>query len=902
MSSRSALVLCLVLSLSVIPAVQLATAQASNQYSERLDVYTAGSSAFWLATFSGANVTVPKTVGAVESISGVNSYSLTALQTTSAVPSSQFFWPDIYGVLKVPFVPDQGAFLTVSANSAGDAASAVTSFDAYLGASFSQVSSSGNSYTYFSPSSFAISGPALYERVPSQMRGLASLFNETGFVNLQMPVITLSGERSGGSFVHSVSIGSTATTGVSSGGVNLPALFNQTSASITSSPSSNSTQVVVHALDGLVQTSDHAVVLNHPANFSGSYSVTIPPNRKFSLNLTIIQDTPVLDAYRTLTQGSVASGDFVSVTVVVKNVAQTSTAVAQNVAVNDSWWKAYPNLFQLTSGNASFTIPTVAAGQNTSRVYVLKVISSQSEDLTVPAAPVTYTYTAQGQTLHRSTTLNEVEVRTNEQGPALSVQAGMDIPSGTAVGRAGHFLITVTNDGNSPALNLNVANSTQQNLGTGAVWKVNESLPPPSLVNRNFTRTFTLTWTAPDGSKGTLASNPDGAIFTNSGASLPFLQFTMSPIVVSGGLASGKVNMTYSLSNAGSANATAVTLSQPLPTGMTCKAVTTGSATCGASSVTLNIPSIPPHGNSSGLFSVSFSNDNYVIPPASISTTFGGETFHTAGTSIIVPAGVSATKTFTINPVFQGMQDVADIKVTNTGTAPIFNVTATSTADVFTAIPSTQPTQKTFPRIDPQGSQSFNYSSSISESGNHTIGSVTLKFIVAGFAEQYGLEQGTMTIYPPLSASAQTTPAIPTEGHDFVLKISLTNPAPVAVANVVLTVPIPASDKVVSALGMQAQGHSLVLTLGTMAARSNTTQSITLLSGTDVTSPFVNSTLTFQYQGATIKGVIALPTVSVGVDVLTRYDIPIALAVVIMVAAAAYIHRKSEAAPGPGAK
>ena len=96
--------------------------------------------------------------------------------------------------------------------------------------------------------------------------------------------------------------------------------------------------------------------------------------------------------------------------------------------------------------------------------------------------------------------------------------------------------------------------------------------------------------------------------------------------------------------------------------------------------------------------------------------------------------------------------------------------------------------------------------------------------------------------------------------------------------------------------------HSLVLTLGTMAARSNTTQTITLLSSTDVTSLFVNSTLTFQYQGATVKGIIVIPTVSVGVDALTRYDLPIALAVVVMVAAAVYIHRKSEMVPAPGAK
>jgi len=901
MNSRSALVLCLVLSVSIIPALQLTSAQPT-KYTERLDIYTAGSMALWLATFSGPNVTISNpSVVAAESVAGLNSYSLTAMSTASATTGSQLFWPDGYGILKVPFVPSQGAFLTLDASSAGAAQSVVASFDAYIGADFRQVSSSGNSYTYYSSSDFAVSGTYMFKAVPAQMKGLASLFNATTFSALLTPIIILSGEKAGGSFAHSVQIGSTQQSAVSQAGINLPALFSQATANIASSAKSNSTQVVVHSLDGLIQTADPGKVSNHQSNFSGSYTGNIPPGRKFKLNLTLVQDTPVLNTYRVLDRGSAVTNDLISVTVTIKNVAQSG--VAQNIAVNESWWKAYPALFQFTSGNASFTIPTLNGGQNVSRVYVLKVVSGDVHDLTLPATPVTYSYIVQGVLFHRSSTLNQVEVRTNSVGPALSIQAGVDISSDSPIGKVGHYVVTVTNIGNGPALNLNVGTNSQQNLPqAGGVWKVTAPLPPPSIMSRNLSSTFTVTWSAPDGSKGSLTSNPASTIFTQSGALIPLLQLTESPIIRPGSLASGKLNITYTMTNLGSANATGVTLTQLFPSGFGCKAVTTGVATCSASGISLNVPSMKPNSNSSGLFSVAFSQQNYVLSPAAMAAGFGSVTLHTSGPTLIVPAGVNAVKSFKSNPVFQGMADPVTIVVSSSGAEPIFNLTASPASDVFTAYSATPPTPKTFAKVDPNGTQSFNYSTTISGVGRHVIGSVPVRFILAGTLEALTVPQGNITIYAPVKASATSVPAAPTEGTSFKFQVVVSNPSPVAVTNVTLTVPIPASDQVVDPGGMQAKGHSLVLNLPTMAAASNTTQTVTLKSGTEVDSVFANSTLTFQYQGATVTGTISIPTVAVGVDVLTRYDFPISLAVLLMLAAAVYIHRRTITVPAPGAK
>jgi len=504
MKSRSYLVIILVLSLAVVPGLQLALAASSSSsttttttsttstssapkspYSERLDIYTAGSSGYSLVSLSPVNASKPSIVAA-ESVAGVSAYQLTAIKTASATPGSELFWVDGYNVLKLPFVPTNGVFLNVTASSKEAAQSAATSFDSFLGTNLVQISSSGNNYTFFGPADFTVAGETIFTSVPGALeKGLASTTSGSTLATTPTPTAILTGVRSGSAFTHTVTFGSTQSSVVSANGsVSLAKALNQANATFTSSARATSTQVVIHALDGLISSGDGAKVTNSQASFSGTYTATVPPNTKFKPNVTILADPPVLTATRILDRGSAASGDLVSVTVQMRNTAQAGTI--QNIAMNDSWWNSYPGIFTKTAGNSSFTIASLSAGQNVSRTYVLKVNSAASQDLTIPSAKVSYSYSVGGVTVSTSTTTNQVELRTNSVGPALMILAGADIASGSPIGRQGHYVVTVTNLGNGPALNLQVAGFNNPTLSQGGqAWKVNTTIPLTSIVGRN---------------------------------------------------------------------------------------------------------------------------------------------------------------------------------------------------------------------------------------------------------------------------------------------------------------------------------------------------------------------------------------------------------------------------------
>jgi uncharacterized repeat protein (TIGR01451 family) len=912
MRPRSFLAFALILSLLVVPCVQLALAAQSSStstssttttttttstssapkspFSEKLDIYTAGSNGYWLVSLSPVNATKSAIVAA-ESVAGISAYELTAIKSSSAATGAQLFWGDGYRVLKLPFIPQAGVFLNVTATSQSAARSAAADFDSFLGTNLVQIASGGGNYTFFSPADFTVAGGIIFTSVPVAEKGLAALTSASTLATTPTPTAILTGVRSGSSFTHTVTFGSSQSNVVGTdGSLNLAKAINQANASFRSSPSATSTQVVLHSLDGLISSNDSAKITNDKAAFSGTYSISVPSDTVYRPNITLLQDPPVLTATRILDRGSASSADLVSVTLTLRNTGQV--VPIRNIAMNDSWWAAYPSLFSLSAGNATFNVKTLNAGQNISKVYVLKVISTASQDLTLPSAKVSYSYSSGGVAVNSTTITNQVELRTNSIGPALMIQAGTDIPSGSPLGKAGRYVVSVTNIGNGPALDLQVGNFTNPTLSQGgAVWKVNTTLSFNGIVDRNLTQTFTVGWTAPDGSKASLVSNPARIILSHSGILAPNMQFTMSASLTPSLLKLGTINATYTLTNAGSLASGNVSVTQTFAAGMLCKKVLNGTANCTASAFSLNTGPVAAGSNVVGRLLMNFSRDNYLSEPGSVTTTKAGVTLHTTGSAFLVPAGVDVTRTDSPNPVFAGQNDTVTVKVVNLGSLPVYNASVKTNPDAFDKALSGS-LHQAYGVLGPTASQSFNYSVEALTPGNHTTASISVGFAFAGFTAAYTVFPNNVMVYKDVQAQTSTKPATPVEGTNFLLSVDVQNPSSADVTNVSVTIPIPQGLTVVNASsGLQVKGHAVTLSVASLAAGAASSHSITLRAGTDGTINLGNGSLTFQYLGTTIKGVVLAPAIVVGVDLLLRYELPIGVAVLLTIAVATYVHR-----------
>lgn len=912
MKSRSLLALALIISLAVLPSLQLALAASTTStsttststtsttsgapttpYSQRLDIYLAGTSDLWLVKLSPVNDTKAAVVAA-ESVAGVSAYEMITERVTAATASSQLFWGDGYHILPVPYYADQGVFLNVTANSQAAATQAATDFDHFIATTFVQTGVSGDNYTFFSPGDFTLAGEIMYsDTVPSAEKGLAEITSAFSLAADPTPTDILTGVRgASGTFTHSFTFGSFQTDAVgTNGSLTLAKGLNYANDSFLSAASPGKTFVDVHVLDGLVSSPDAgATVTNHVANYSSSYTYNVPADTRFRPNLTVLQDPPVLSATRLVSTGSVAQGGLISLTLLLKNRGEAVTI--DNVSGNDTWWTSYPSLFSLSAGTSSFSIPTIADGQSASDVYVLKVDSSASEDITVPPLTVQYSYSVGNTTVTATTQTNELEIRTNDVGPALVITATASVASGVPLGTVSSYIVRVNNTGNAPALDLVSGSFTQETLVQGGSWSFNMTIPQTSLIDRNITKSFSVGWEAPDGTKGSLQSNPVNIVFSHTGVVLPLMSFNIASTLTPQVLSTGVVNATYTLTNGGSAPATNVTVSQAFPKGMNCVKVLSGTATCTSSEFSLQTQSIAVSATSTGQLATTFGTDNYISEPGIVTTNYNGLLLHTAGAGYVVPAGVVVTRVDSPNPLFEGQNDTVTVEVVNKGTSPVYNVSLSTDSDVFDrAVRGTL--YADYPVINGSAQYSYNYTVTTIESGNHTTSSISLGYAFGGFTASYNVFPGTVLIYKDVTATTTTKPSTPIEGNPFSLAISIQNPSKVNVTGVSFSIPVPKGFSILNTSSdMQVHGRTIELSLASLAPGVTSTHFISLKSGADGSFSLGTGTLTFNYLGTTVNGVIVSPAIVVGVDLLLRYELPIAAAVVLIVLMAFYVRRK----------
>ena len=167
---------------------------ASSVYSERLNVFIAGSSAYWYLTFTGVNGSTK--LAQFESSPGLSWYNVTAIRTTTWKSDFQIFGPKGYNLLPVPFIPSQGLFLTLGSDSYSDALAAAGTLDAYLMSSFVSLSNGTGSFEFYSPVSFVTIVPlTLLKLVPSSMGGFGAAIATSSFDSSLSPFVILEGTK-----------------------------------------------------------------------------------------------------------------------------------------------------------------------------------------------------------------------------------------------------------------------------------------------------------------------------------------------------------------------------------------------------------------------------------------------------------------------------------------------------------------------------------------------------------------------------------------------------------------------------------------------------------------------------------------------------------------------------------
>lgn len=884
--------------------VPMQASHAQSSYTEKLNVYLAGSDALWYFTFGGINGSGH--LSALESTPGLNWYNVTAINTAGWQSDFQVFGPRGYNLLPVPYVTPSGMFLTVGADTYGDASAAAAALDSYLLTDFVSMSNGTGTYAFYSPVSFSALVPlTLLKFLPTADGGFAAAISASSFVSTPSPFVVLEGVKSSSGFDHSLVVGSIDYSAISSTGT--PALltyFGATVSTLAAANNSASSTIQVNALDGTLVSTDAATVTNNNAAFTGSYALSLAPGKHISgINATVTEQPAPLLAYRSIDVGVLRNGGDLAVTLTFSDL--SSSEPIANLTYSDTWWNG-TGAFKFLSGVDGLTTGTLSAGTTSTPVYRLEYTGSAVGPFTIPASVVSYSYVSNGKTFNATATLNPI---TLSLGVDEAVVYAVVTPEGSLnqpYGATESLNITVVNVGTLPASSVVVAGKTISGLaaktastpGGSATVSVNQSAS--SVTDVNVTRSYSVTYQDPSGTNLQATTNVISDVFSHRAMQTGFPQLTLTDSISPLSASVTNLTITIDASNLGLANVTSFKAAGTLPAGLGCGVTRGKGISCSGGQVTVSYASL--NKSTAAHPSISFNVTtpaNYLILPFTFQGVTSGEAVTGMSNLLAAPVGVQLTKAFTPAQLFGGMSSTVTANAINRGPMTIYNVTVSTTADSFDSLASAATLSNKAGSVAPGGNVTFSYPVSTAQTyGNLSAAAVSGVFYFGGTQFSQAGARASVEVYQPLSVNITTTPATPEEGKTFTITIQIDNPSGVAVNNVNFTLPVPLGLTLSGVQNAQVSSRTLRVELSQLNAGANATASATAVAGSGITVPFSNAKLTFSYSGVTVSGVVPTSTgIAIAENVTTRYVIPTALVLIVMLGVALYLRRLASSVP-----
>ncbi|MDG6913911.1 MAG: hypothetical protein JRN34_03965 [Nitrososphaerota archaeon] len=887
---------------SAVP-MQMAHAQTSS-YSEKLNVYVAGSNALWFFTFDGVNGS--SHLSALESTPGLSWYNITAVSTLGWNPDFQVFGPNGYNLLPVPSLVPQGIFLTVGASSFSQASAAAAALDPYLLTDFMSTTNSTGVYTFLSPVAFSSLVPAtlLKNFLPTAEGGFARAVSGPAFAGSESPFVVLEGVKgsSGSGFVHNLVVGSITPSALTSAGeLNAVGLFGGSVTSLTASAASNSSEIHIEALSGMISSNDSAVVKDNGAAFTGSYTLKLAPRQTiYGTNATIVEQPAPLLATRAVDVGVLHTNGDLAVTLTFTNLSPTTSIFG--LSFSDSWWKT-TGVFTFLGGNDSVKSASLGPSATLTPVYRLEYTGTTNGSITIPASVVSYQYEFGGAAFNATTVINPIRL---SLGADDAVVYATMVPSpadslGKAVGTPQTLNITLVNVGTLPASSVVVAGKSVPGLAAGGgTATVTVTQSAPSITAINVTRSYSVTYQDPQGAALNATTNTISDVFSQNGmqVSFPVLQVTSSFAALS--TSETNVTLNFAASDIAPVGVTDYVATGVLPAGLGCGHVSGLGISCASGTVTLSYKTL----NASTTVRTSMSynvtdGSNYMIQPFTFTGEAAGESVSGSSGPVPVPAGLVLSKGYSPQELFGGMTSSVTVMAENLGPTPIYNVTVSTTNDAFDSIVNSSVLHQTVGSIGKGGNVTFSYKVSTAQIyGNLSAAPVSASFYFGGttFAVKGG--SPTVQIYQPLSVAMTTTPATPEEGKAFTLSLQVTNPSAVPVSDVTFTLPIPPGLTFSNLQGLQANSKEIMVYFSNLGAHETGVANASVVANSGQTISMSGAKLTFAYAGVTISGTVPTSvSVTIAENILLRYAIPSAFVLIVALGVAFYIRRSAAIAP-----
>ncbi len=866
-----------VLLLSTIIVYPTPSAISQTDYTEKISTTIIGNTAYWLINMTGGSITIPGLANIEDEISGVSSYKLLTLDSSKWEPEYEFFTTAGYNFLGFDAIPTSGIFLIVTSDNLQDAEKIADNLSEFLHLKFSIFSSAGNDYTFYSHMDFSHIKGKMWEALPVSYGGSATLVDRDLFQFRDVPIFQFSAEKNSEGFIHSITLGGFKRLAVIQQQFSLTSIFPSINNTQVSTESS-STIVNVNIVGGFISYSSEGNVTNFPKNKSASIITTLESGEYFpTMSFEVAQILPSIIVTREVEEASLNEGDIAIIGVRVRNIAPIGSTPISNISINEDWWKNMTE-FEFEDGETNSTLGHLSPQGQFTLAYRLRITSSDKEEIIIPQSTISYSYDIQDEVVTDETSINELIFVLNDISPTINIFASIETSNPSILGTV-PVNLTIKNNGNGHATNLEVDGQTRQSLLAQDVWNLSVDVHSNSLLDINSFNIWQVTWESGN-EKRKVSSNSITLRYNLTGENIP--QFNVMRNIVHSVYEGGdSINETLTIINQGKHIIDRVLVNEKLHQKFR---FLNGNFTITGNNLNAEFEGIESGNQVMFNYSATITDieENYVISPSEVVIESSGLRMNRIVRSEVLPFGVKILKDLDPSANFVGASISIDAKVINIGSMPIFNVELNTGEDTFSDINEGETTfsAETLRKGEKLGSPQ---KAMLTSQGQFEALKATVSFTLAGQSFSRSSEARSMNVYSPISAEVVIDSAIPMEGEKFSITLTVSNPSEVIVNDVLVKFTLPPEVRIISG--------SLDLEGGVLDRDSEITKSATLIVDKPMTLSIEPPIVEFSYAEESLGGTSNSLTIYVGDNIQTRYFIPTLIAV-FLILGTTYIARR----------
>jgi len=753
----------------------------------------------------------------------------------------------------------------VTSNNLQAAERIADSLSEFLQLRFTIFSSAGNDYTFYSHMEFSHVQGKLWEAIPVQYGGSATLVDKNLFMYMDVPIFQFSAEKGSDGFIHSLSVGGFKRFAIIQQQFSLSnILFGINNTRVSTEASSSIINVDI--IGGFVDYSGTGIVTNFPENKSATVVTTLESGDFFpTMSFDVAQILPSIIVTREVEEASLNEGDIATIGIRVRNIAPVGSTPISNISINEDWWKNMVE-FEFEDGETNRTLGHLSPQGQVTLAYRLRVTSSEKEEIIVPSSIISYSYNVQDEIVTDEANINELIFVLNDIGPAINIIASIETSNPPILGTI-PVNLTIQNNGNGHATNLEVGGHTRQNLLTQDIWKLSIDVSSNSLLDISSFNIWQVTWES-ENEQRTISSNSIKLRYNLTGDNIPQFNIirNIEHSVYEGG---DSINETLTIINQGKSILDRVFVKEKKPQEIQ---FLNGNYTINGNNLNAEFEGIESGNQVAFNYKATITDitENYVILPPEVIIESSGFRISRIARSEVLPFGVKILKDFTPTKNFVGANLSIDTMVINTGSIPIFNVDLNVGEETFSNIIEGETTFST--EILRKGEQLGSpHEAMLTSPGQFETLPATVSFTFVGQSFSRSSEEQTIRVYNPISAKMVIDSTNLIEGEEFSITLTVSNPSKVIVNDVLVKFTFPPEVRIISG--------SLDLDGEILDADAEIIKSVKIVVDKPITLSIESPIVEFSYAEESLRGTSNPLIISVGDNPQTRYYIPILIAV-----------------------